>query len=209
MEVECLFLSKAVPKTGCLSYLIAIMRKYTLDLWKTYLVFIRYDKHPLFGPMWDKNKPSTTSRKHWFYFWTSFNCLVSWLFFSASCARKLFQQKHFLGGHVQEMYVKVQEDKLKYTTTVRKSQVHSDLKKEAKIGLRYSNEIFTWEVKIFSKYYVLEKQSPINALLIWNVYYSTIMLHVAFAQFSNHLPFLIMIFVEASKTKIAIIYFIH
>ena len=30
--VECLFLSKAGPKSGCLSYLIVIMRKQTSDV---------------------------------------------------------------------------------------------------------------------------------------------------------------------------------
>ena len=35
--VECLFLSKAGPKSGCLSYLIAIIRKQTSDLGQTAL----------------------------------------------------------------------------------------------------------------------------------------------------------------------------
>ena len=60
---------------------------------KIALIFIRYDKHPLFGPALDKNKPSTTRRKHWFFIWTHFNYFVSWPFFLAS-----YEDKSKVGG---------------------------------------------------------------------------------------------------------------
>ena len=66
--VECLFLSKAGLKKGCLPYLIEIIRKQTSDVWKIAVIFIRYDKHTLFGPALDKNKASTTRPMKWFFY---------------------------------------------------------------------------------------------------------------------------------------------
>ena len=60
-------LSKAGPKRGCSSYLIAIMRKQTSDMCKLALIFVRYDKHPLFGSAFIKIKHSTTRPKQGFF----------------------------------------------------------------------------------------------------------------------------------------------
>ena len=65
--VEGLFLSKAGPKRGCSSYLIAIMRKQTSDMCKLALIIVRYDKYPLFGPAFIKIKHSTTRPKKGFF----------------------------------------------------------------------------------------------------------------------------------------------
>ena len=65
--VEGLFLSIAGPKRGCLSYRIAIMRKQTSDMYKLALIFVRYDKHPLFGSAFIKIKHSTTRPKQSFF----------------------------------------------------------------------------------------------------------------------------------------------
>ena len=46
--VQCLFLSKAGPKKVCSAYLIAIIRKQTLDIYNLALISDRYDKHPFF-----------------------------------------------------------------------------------------------------------------------------------------------------------------
>ena len=67
---------KPDQKKGCLSYLIAIFRKQTLDVLEIALIPIRYDKHPFFGPAGEKNKPSTT-RPDQCSFLDSFNCFVS------------------------------------------------------------------------------------------------------------------------------------
>ena len=80
--VECLFLSKAGPKSGCLSYLIAIIRKQTSDMCKLALISVRYDKHPLFGPAFIKIKHSTTRPKQGSFFGTKISSpffLVIWL----------------------------------------------------------------------------------------------------------------------------------
>ena len=74
--VECLFLSTAGPKRGCSSNLIVIIGKQTSDVWIFALISIRYDKHPLFGPAVDRNKPSTT-RPDQCFFLDSFSCFVS------------------------------------------------------------------------------------------------------------------------------------
>ena len=68
--VEGLLLSKAGPKRGCSSYLIGIIRKQTSDMCKLALMFVRYDKHPLFGPAFIKIKHSTTRPKQGFFFCT-------------------------------------------------------------------------------------------------------------------------------------------
>ena len=86
--VECLFLSKAGPKSGCLSYLIAIIKKETSGMQKIALISIRYDKHPLFGPALDKNKPSTTRRKHCFFLHPLY-LFCQLTFFLASCVRMI------------------------------------------------------------------------------------------------------------------------
>ena len=57
--VQCLFLSKAGPKKVCSAYLIAIIRKQTLDIYNLALISDRYDKHPFFGPMFIKIKHSS------------------------------------------------------------------------------------------------------------------------------------------------------
>ena len=67
--VEGLFLSTAGPKKGWSSYLIASIRKETLDLCRITLIFIRYEKYPPFGPALDKK-------------WT-FNCTTKKSFFLA------------------------------------------------------------------------------------------------------------------------------
>ena len=80
--MECLFLSNAGPKSGCLSYLIAIIGKETSDVWQMSLISVRYDQHPLFGPALDKNNPSTTRRKNRFFFGPLLLVLSVDLFFS-------------------------------------------------------------------------------------------------------------------------------
>ena len=75
--VEGLFLSKAGPKRGCLSYLIEIIAiLHTSDVCFP-IITIRYDKHPLFGPAIDKNKPSTT-RPDQCFFWTKISPPFFW-----------------------------------------------------------------------------------------------------------------------------------
>ena len=66
--VEGLFLSNAGPKRGCWSYLTEIREIYHTSDVSFFIIAIRYDKHPLFGPALDKKKHSTTRRKHWFFF---------------------------------------------------------------------------------------------------------------------------------------------
>ena len=67
--VEGSFLSKAGPKRGCFSYLITIsVILYKPDV-SFFIIAIRYDNHPLFGPAVDKSKPST-ARPKIFFFWT-------------------------------------------------------------------------------------------------------------------------------------------
>ena len=82
--MEALFLSTAGPKRGCLSYLIAIIRKQTSDMCKLALISVRYDKHPLFGPAFIKIKHSTTRPKQGF-----FCTKISSPFFLASYVRHL------------------------------------------------------------------------------------------------------------------------
>ena len=65
--VEGLFLSHARPKSGCFSYLIAIIRKETSDVWQMLLISVNYDQHPLLGPALDKNNPFSTRRKNCFF----------------------------------------------------------------------------------------------------------------------------------------------
>ena len=91
--VEGLFLSKAGPKRGWLSYLIAIIRKETSDLWRITLNVIRYEKYPLFGPALDKKEPSTTRPKQGFIFWTA-KLILSVDLFLASSGR-LFTDRTF------------------------------------------------------------------------------------------------------------------
>ena len=74
--VECLFLSQAGPKRGCLSYLIEIRAIFhTSDVYFL-IISIRYDKHPLFGPAFIKMKHSTTRPKQGF-----FGTKISWPIF--------------------------------------------------------------------------------------------------------------------------------
>ena len=79
--VEGLFLSKAGPKRGWLSYLIAIIRKETSDLWRITLNVIRYKKYPLFGPALDKKEPSTTRPKKRGLFFGQLNLFCQLTFF--------------------------------------------------------------------------------------------------------------------------------
>ena len=79
--VEGLFSSKAGPKRGCSSYLIAIMRKQTSEMCELALIFVRYDKNPLFGPAFIKIKHTTTQpkqggflHKNQFTFFSSIKC---------------------------------------------------------------------------------------------------------------------------------------
>ena len=65
--MEGLFLSDAGPKRGCLTYLTEIrVICHTSDAFFL-IIIIKYDKHTLFGPASDKNKPSTTRREPWFF----------------------------------------------------------------------------------------------------------------------------------------------
>ena len=89
--VEGLFLSDAGPTSGCLSYLIAIMRKETSDVWQIALISVRYDKHPLFGPASDQNKHSITRRKPWFFL-DLFYLFCQLTFFFSITFKTIFQQ---------------------------------------------------------------------------------------------------------------------
>ena len=65
--VEGSFLYKAGPKRGCFSYLItisAILHKPDVSF---FIIAIKDDNHPLFGPAVDKNKPSTAQPKKFFF----------------------------------------------------------------------------------------------------------------------------------------------
>ena len=65
--VEGSFLSKAGPKRGCFSYLITIsVILYKPDV-SFFIIAIRYDNHPLFGPAVDKNESSTARPKKVFF----------------------------------------------------------------------------------------------------------------------------------------------
>ena len=65
--VECSFLSTAEPKRGCFSYLITISVILHKPDVSFFIIAIRYDNHPLFGPAVDKNKPSTAGPKKVFF----------------------------------------------------------------------------------------------------------------------------------------------
>ena len=65
--MEELFLSNAIPKRGCWSYLTEIRNIYHTSDVSFPVIAIKYDKHPLFGPACDENNPSTTRRKNCFF----------------------------------------------------------------------------------------------------------------------------------------------
>ena len=65
--VEGSFLSKAGPKRGCFSYLITISVILHKPDVSFFIIAIRYDNHPLFGPAVDKSKPSTARPKKVFF----------------------------------------------------------------------------------------------------------------------------------------------
>ena len=78
--VEGSFLSKAVPKKGCFSYLITIRVILHKPDVSFLIIAIRYDDHPLFGPAVNKNKHSTARPKKGFFAQKSGD-----LFFSITC----------------------------------------------------------------------------------------------------------------------------
>ena len=55
-------------KRWCWSYLTDVRDIYHTSDVSYRIIAIRYDKHPLFGPALDKNKPSTTRPDQWFFF---------------------------------------------------------------------------------------------------------------------------------------------
>ena len=75
--VEGLFLSRAVPKRECLSYLIMIIRKQMSHTYEIALISAKYDIHHLLGPSFIKLKHSTTRSKQALSFAQKFVYLFS------------------------------------------------------------------------------------------------------------------------------------